>query len=164
MIPIHAGRVSPCWGLFWRVRQIYCHGARNIVFSSLTELNISEKILPNHILNKSFFFFLCLLNHINFTINVLKLEIDPIQCSKSGQYSSKCWAIHVLVFHVFFTFFSLFHFFSDPGKPGVWSKGPDVVPSCGGVNLWVRCALKACSLIINVVVVIWMMQGNTCQK
>ena len=44
VISIHVGRVSSCWGLFWRRCQIYCHGAQNIVFSSLTELDISEEI------------------------------------------------------------------------------------------------------------------------
>jgi len=31
---IRVGRVSPCWGLFWRHRQLVCHGALNIVFPS----------------------------------------------------------------------------------------------------------------------------------
>ena len=43
LLLIHEGRVSSCWGLFWRRRQSSCHGAQNTVFLCLTELNISEK-------------------------------------------------------------------------------------------------------------------------
>ena len=35
LLLIHEGRVSPCWGLFWRRRQITCHGAQNTVFLCL---------------------------------------------------------------------------------------------------------------------------------
>ena len=43
LLLIHEGRVSSCWGLFWRRRQISCHGAQNTVFLCLTELKFQKK-------------------------------------------------------------------------------------------------------------------------